>query len=283
MKKNISAKIGVFGGSGFYNFLKNVKEVMVETPFGHPSDKIAVGQQAGENIAFLPRHGRRHQFPPHRVPYLANLYAFKKLGVEHIIAPCAAGSLQPTVKPGDFVIADQFIDRTKNRMDTFFDGQKSLGLLNLSTACDKKVVHISSAEPYCPSLRQVAAKCCRYLKIPMRERGTVVVINGPRFSTKAESRFYQRQGWEVINMTQYPEAILARELEMCYVNISLITDYDAGLIGQKNIKPVTTAEVVRVFKENNEKVKKLIFLMIEKIAGEKACGCGRALSEAVIG
>lgn len=282
MKKKFLAKIGVFGGSGFYDFLENVKEVLIETPFDRPSDKVAVGRYAGENIAFLPRHGRRHQFPPHGVPYLANLYAFKKLGVEHIIAPCAAGSLQPSVKPGDFVIADQFVDRTKSRLDTFFDGRKSLGLLNLSTNCDKKVVHISSADPYCPALRQMAIKCGRQLKIPIHERGTVVVINGPRFSTKAESRFYQRQGWEVINMTQYPEAILARELEMCYVNVSLITDYDAGLIGQKNIKPVTTAEVVRVFKENNEKVKKLIFLMIEKIAEKKPCGCGRALGEAVI-
>lgn len=268
MPKNIKAKIGIFGGSGFYNFLKGVKEISVQTPYGQPSDKVVIGEYAGQKIAFLPRHGRKHQYPPHRIPYRANLYAFKKIGVEKIIAPCAAGSLQPEIKPGDFVICDQFIDRTYGREQTFFDGPK--------------VAHISAAEPYCPGLRKLAFQCCKDLKIPAHQNGTVVIINGPRFSTKSESRFFQQQGWEVINMTQYPECILAKELEMCYVNISLITDYDAGLIGSKKIRPVTTADVVRVFADNNEKVKKLIFAMIEKIYQKKECVCDKSLEGAII-
>lgn len=287
MRQNTKAKIGVFGGSGFYNFLTSVKEISVQTPYGQPSDKVVIGEYAGQKIAFLPRHGKKHQYPPHKIPYRANLFAFKKLGVERIIAPCAAGSLQPEIKPGDFVICDQFVDRTCGREQTFFHGPEAC-----PTKCESfgAVAHISTAEPYCPQLREMAFKCARKLKIPAHQKGTVVVINGPRFSTKSESRFFQQQGWEVINMTQYPECALAKELEMCYVNISLITDYDAGLAGSKKIKPVTTAEVVRVFADNNEKVKKLIFAMIEKIYPErsrrigqkKECACDKSLEGAIM-
>jgi len=274
------AQIGIFGGSGFYDLLSGIKEYEIKTPYGKPSDKIAVGEYEGISVAFLPRHGKKHQYPPHKIPYKANLYAFKQLGIEKIIGPCAAGSLRAEIKPGSFVICDQFFDRTNGRDDTFFNGPK---------ACPSKcetfgaVAHISSAEPYCSQLRNLAYNSCKKLKITVHPNGTVVVINGPRFSTKSESRFFQGQGWEVINMTQYPECILARELEMCYVNISLITDYDAGLVGSQKIKPVTTAEVIKVFQENNEKVKKLIFEMIRQISFEKKCDCQKALDGAMMG
>src|SRR3989344_7860284 len=247
-KNLITAEIGIFGGSGFYDFLSPVKEIEIKTPFGKPSDKIALGEYDGRKIAFLPRHGKAHKYPPHKIPYLANLWAFKKLGIKRIIAPCASGSLDIKVKPGEFVICDQFVDRTKNRPDSFFSGPK--------------VAHISCSEPYCKNLREIALKSCEKLKIPHHKKGTVVVIEGPRFSTVAESIWFQNQKWQVINMTQYPECVLARELEMCYVNISLITDYDVGLINGKKLKPVDLKEVIKVFNENNEKVKKLIFEMI---------------------
>lgn len=174
----------------------------------------------------------------------------KKLGVKAIIAPNACGSLQPHIKPGEFVICDQFVDRTSGREDTFFDGPE--------------VKHVSPANPYDNNLRHLAIEACKELGITVHEKGTVVVIQGPRFSTTAESRWYQKMGWGVINMTQYPEAYLALEMEIPYVNISLITDYDVGLIGREDIEPVTHDEVLRVFNENIDKVKSLIYKMIEK-------------------
>ena len=255
-KDNIIAEIGVFGGSGFYDFLKNVKEIEIKTPYGKPSDKIAVGEY----------HGKKHQYPPHKIPYRANLWAFKNLGVKKIIAPSASGSLNIKIKPGDFVICDQFIDRTKKRLDTFYEGPKA--------------AHIASANPYCPSLRKTAAEVCQKLKIPHHKKGTVVIIEGPRFSTTAESRWFQSEKWDVINMTQYPECILARELEMCYINISLITDYDAGIARIKKIKPVNLKEVMRVFDENNEKIKGVIFEMIKNIQVDLNCSCRFAMKNA---
>jgi 5'-methylthioadenosine phosphorylase len=257
------AEIGVFGGSGLYSLLENVEEVKVETPFGAPSDKIAIAKLYGKNVAFLPRHGKEHHLPPHKIPYKANLWAMKSLGVRKIIGPCAAGSLKPDVKPGEFVICDQFVDRTWGREDTFYDGPIT--------------THVSAADPYCPSLRQIAIETCERLSIPFKRKGTVVVIQGPRFSTRSESKWFSSQGWEVINMTQYPECILARELEICYVNISLITDYDVGAEG---VPPVSHEEVIRVFSQNNEKVKKLIFGMIEKMDPSSDCTCHHVLKEA---
>lgn len=261
-------KIGVFGGSGFYNLLEKAEEIEIDTPYGNSSAKITIGEYAGRRIAFLPRHGEKHQYPPHKIPYKANIWVFKELGVERIISPSAAGSLQPGIKPGDFVICDQFIDRTSGREDTFLNGPK--------------VAHISGAHPYCPDLRKLAIQCCQKLGIRTHEKGTVVVINGPRFSSTAESRWFSSHGWEVINMTQYPELILAREAEICYVNISLITDFDAGLEGMQDIYPVTAEEVVRVFNENNEKVKKSILKMIEKMPESRDCQCGQSLKNAFI-
>ena len=260
------AKIGIIGGSGFYEFLKGI-EIYIKTPYGKPSDKILISEYSGKKIAFLPRHGKKHQYPPHKINSRANLYAFKKLGVERIIAPCTVGSLRAKIKPGDFVICDQFIDRTKERKDTFFNGPK--------------VAHISTAEPYCPELRKLAIKSCQKLKIHFHKKGIAVVIEGPRFSTKAESNFYS-QFADIINMTQYPEVALARELEMCYLNISLVTDYDVGLKTRKNIKPVTAQEVLKIFKQNNEKVKKLILEIIKNMPATRICPCKDVLKEAFI-
>jgi 5'-methylthioadenosine phosphorylase len=257
---NLKADIGVFGGSGFYSFLKNVEELEINTPYGSPSDSIALADYEGKRIAFLPRHGKNHQYPPHMIPYRANLYAMKKLGVKKIIAPTSSGSLQPNIKPGDFVVCDQFVDRTSGRKDTFFDGPETK--------------HPSSAYPYCPVLRNLAIDTIKNLGITVHERGTVVVIQGPRFSTVAESRWFSKMGWDVINMTQYPECYLAKELGICYVNIALITDYDVGLEGHDDIKPVTHEEVLKVFNSNVENVKKVLFEMVKSINLEyQDCKC----------
>ncbi len=258
--------IGIFGGSGFYSFLENLKPYKIETPYGPPSSQVMIGELYGKRIAFIPRHGEQHQYPPHMVNYRANLYAFKLLGVKRVIGPCAAGSLKPEIKPGDFVICDQYVNLTSGRKDTFYDGPIT--------------THISSADPYCPQLREIAIECCRKLDLPFHPKGTVVVIQGPRFSTKAESKWFRSLGWEVINMTQYPEVTLARELEMCYVNISLITDYDTGLEGDPNIKPVTHEEVMKIFQENIDKLKSLIIEMIKSIPEERTCPCPNILKGA---
>lgn len=244
------ADIGVFGGSGFYSFLDDVIEIEMDTPYGKPSDKIAIADLGSKKVAFLPRHSKKHTFPPHAVPYRANLYAMKLLGVKHIIGPTASGSLKKEIKPGDFVICDQFVDRTWGRKDTFYDSETR---------------HITMANPYSENLRDIAIEACVEEGVTVHKKGTVVVIQGPRFSTKAESRWFSSMGWEVVNMTQYPECPLSNELEIPYVNIALITDYDAGLEGNDDIAPVTEEEVLRVFSENNEKVKKVILKMIEKI------------------
>ena len=257
-------EIGVFGGSGFYSLLDNPVEVAVETPYGMPSSPVMCGDIGGRSVAFLPRHGAEHQLPPHMINYRANVHAMKQLGVTRIVGPNACGSLQAHVKPGDFVICDQFVDRTSGRKDTFYDGPAT--------------THVSSADPYCPTMRSVAVEKCRKLGISVHDGGTVVVIQGPRFSTRAESRWFASQGWEVINMTQYPESYLARELEICYCNISLITDYDAGTAGAE---PVTNDEVIRVFGQNNHKLKDLLFAMIPALPEERPCVCATALDGAV--
>ena len=258
-----SAEIGVFGGSGFYSLLESPREIKVETPYGAPSDLLHIGDIAGRRVAFLPRHGRLHTLPPHVINYRANVWAMKSLGIARIIGPCAAGSLKAAVKPGHFVVCDQLVDRTNARRDTFYDGPIT--------------THVSFAHPYCPQMREIAIGIIRELGIPVHDKGTVVTIQGPRFSTAAESRWYSSAGWEVINMTQYPEAYLARELEMCYVNISLITDYDVGLEGHEGIEPVTHEAVIKVFNENNEKIKKVIERLVERMPKERTCSCGSAL------
>jgi 5'-methylthioadenosine phosphorylase len=260
-----SADVGVFGGSGFYSFLESVQEVELDTPHGPPSAPLALGEVGGRRVAFLPRHGKKHQFPPHRVPYRANVWAMKELGVQRIVGPCAAGSLQPHVKPGHFVVCDQLVDRTWGRPDTFYDGPET--------------THIGFADPYCPEMREVAVKQGRELGIDLHERGTVVTVQGPRFSTRAESAFFKNQGWEVINMTQYPEAILSRELEMCYLNLSLITDYDVGVEGS-DVDAVSHEMVIKVFDENLARLRDLLFQVIPALPKDRACPCATALEGA---
>jgi len=263
------ADVGVFGGSGFYSLMEGpVEQLSVQTPYGAPSDSLTVGRIGDVRVAFLPRHGPHHRLPPHSINYRANVWAMAQLGVTRLIAPTAAGSLQPHVKPGEFVVCDQFIDRTYAREQTFYDGPR--------------VVHVSSADPYCPELRGQSIEVGRALGITVHERGTVVVVQGPRFSTRAESKWYSREGWEVINMTQYPEVVLARELAMCYVNIALITDYDVGLEGEGGIQPVSVAEVVQVMNANNDHVRRLIQELVPRLAAPRTCDCPRALDNAVI-
>jgi 5'-methylthioadenosine phosphorylase len=225
---------------------------------------VTVGTIEGREVAFLPRHGVKHEYPPHTLPYRANVWAMKELGVERMLGPCAVGSLQPHVKPGEFVICDQLVDRTNARPSTFYDGPVT--------------THISFADPYCPTLRRVAIEQSEALDIPNHDRGTMVVIQGPRFSTRAESQNYAQKGWEVIGMTQHPEAPLSRELEMCFLNISLVTDYDVGVIGE--VPPVSHEEVIRVFQENNERLRKLLFAIVSAIPEERDCPCATALANA---
>jgi len=258
------AEIGVFGGSGFYDFIEDAEEVKVEPPYGSPSAVITIGSVGGKRVAFLPRHGRDHSLPPHKINYRANVWAFKSLGVKRVICPCAAGSLQLNVKPGEFVFCDQYVDRTSARPDTFFDGPIT--------------THVSAADPYSTEMRLLAVQAAQELGIPHHDGGTIVVIQGPRFSTRSESKWFRDQGWEVINMTQYPEAHLVKELEMDPLNISLITDYDTGVEG---IEAVSHAEVIKVFTENNAKLRRLLFRLIELIpSGEAEAEFGKVLVSA---
>jgi 5'-methylthioadenosine phosphorylase len=246
------AEIGVFGGSGFYALLDDVREIKVDTPYGPPSDSFFLAKVAGRGVAFLPRHGRRHTIPPHLINYRANVWAMRSLGVKAVISPCAAGSLQLHVRPGDFVLCDQFVDRTRNRPNTFFDGPV--------------VTHLSSADIYDPTLREIAADVIKEHGIPLHEQGTIVIIEGPRFSTKAESKWFSDAGWEVISMTQYPEAYLCRELGMAVVNIALITDYDAGV--HEGTEAVDAQSVLAVFQENAARIQKVVLDMIGRFPAD---------------
>jgi 5'-methylthioadenosine phosphorylase len=254
--------LGVFGGSGFYSFLDDVEEVVIETPFGAPAAPVHVGTLGEQRVAFLPRHGAAHEYPPHRINYRANVWAMRELGVTRIVAPCAAGSLQPDVHPGEFVVCDQLVDRTWGRADTYFDGPVTN--------------HVSFADPYCPELREVALAAGTAVGITVHDGGTVVVVQGPRFSTRAESAWYRSQGWEVINMTQYPEAFLARELGICYAAIALITDYDTGLEGIPGVEPVSQEQVFGFFEQNVDRVRELLFSALPTVPAERGCECAAA-------
>lgn len=241
------AEIGVFGGSGFGAFLEGAEEVRIETPYGAPSDAVMLAEVAGRSVAFLPRHGRGHDLPPHRIPYRANLWAMQALGVERILSPCAAGSLDPGLPPGAFAVVDQFVDRTSGRDHTFHDGPGA--------------VHISAADPYCPHLRRAVLDAGRAIGADVRDGGTMVVVEGPRFSTRAESAWYRQMGWQVINMTGYPEAVLAREIEICLAAVALITDYDTGVAGEEGAA-VTADDVVETFRANLEVLRELLVRVI---------------------
>jgi 5'-methylthioadenosine phosphorylase len=260
--------VGIFGGSGFYRFLDDVEEVALETPYGPPSATIRVGQVEGSTVAFMPRHGDDHDLPPHRVNYRANVWAMREVGVRRIIGPSACGSLKPDLTPGTFVVADQFVDRTRGRADTFYEGPET--------------THVSAADPYCPDLRATLVEAARELDIPVADGGTVVVIQGPRFSTRSESRWFSAAGWDVVNMTQYPEAWLARELELCYANVSLVTDYDVGLEGMPDVEPVSAEAAFRVFADNLDRLRALLFRAVPRIGPQPEDVCATALASAIV-
>lgn len=259
------AEIGIIGGTGFCDQEKfeNVREIKVLTPFGGTSDLVSIGLYKNIKVAFIPRHGRNHTIPPHRVNYRANVWALKQLGVERIIASSAVGSLREDYEPGDFVIPDQLIDRTKKRLDTFYDGGQ--------------VCHISSADPFCQQLRTVFIEFAQRLGLNVKKRGTYVCIEGPRFSTKAESKLFRMWNADIIGMTIYPECVLAREAELCYVPISMVTDYDVWAE-----KPVSTKVIVQTMRENDENFKKLILEAIPHVPKDRNCECGYSLKDAVI-
>lgn len=264
----MDAEMGIIGGSGLYSMLENAEEVYPDTKYGKPSGPITVGELHGRKVAFLPRHGKKHTLSPHKVPYRANIDALSSLGVKRIIATAAVGSLRPEYAPGEIAIPDQFVNMTQGRHDTFFD--------------EDTVAHISAAEPYCPELRNLAIISGKGTGMRMHETGTVVVINGPRFSTKAESRLLSVQGHHMVNMTQYPESVLAREKSICYVGIALITDYDAGLEGRSDIKPVTNDQVIKIFSENVSKAKEIIHSMIKSMPMNRSCNCQHSLDGAIM-
>ncbi len=263
----MQAEFGIIGGSGLYSLIENPESIDIDTDFGKPSDKISIGTLGGKRVAFLPRHGSRHTLPPHKIPYKANIEALKKLGVKRIITTNAIGSLNPDYKIGDFVLFDQFVNMTHGRDDTYFHSGK--------------VVHISAADPYCEDLRKLGSQVAKDLKIDCHDTGTAVVINGPRFSTRAESRNFGSAGFDVINMTQYPEVILAREKEMCYLGIGIVTDYDAGLEGRE-IEAVNYDYVKTMFGKSMEKITPFLVRLVEQADGNKECRCRSALEGAVV-
>jgi 5'-methylthioadenosine phosphorylase len=253
----VPAEIGVIGGSGLYALLDGATEIEVSTPYGPPSDPITVAEVGGRRVAFLPRHGRDHRFPPHKVPYRANLWALRSLGVRQIVAPCAVGGLRPELGPGTFVVPDQLIDRTSGRAQTYYDSG---------------AVHVSFADPYCPDGRATVLTAAA--PVDPVDGGTMVVVEGPRFSTRAESRWFTAIGGTIVNMTGHPEAVLARELALCYTAIALVTDLDAGVEGGDG---VTQEEVFSVFADNTAKLRTILLDAVTKLPVERGCPCGNAL------
>jgi 5'-methylthioadenosine phosphorylase len=261
MEKDV--EIGIFGGTGIYDsgILEDAQEISLDTPFGKPSDSITVGIFKGRKIAFLPRHGKKHTIPPHLINYKANIWAFKELGVTRIIAPSAVGSLKEEIEPGHFALPTQFLDFTKSREGTFSE--------------NGKVIHISVADPFCPELQSSILKVVNEQNFYIHKDCTYVCIEGPRFSTKAESKFYRTTGAGIIGMTLVPECQLAREAQMCYASISTVTDYDVWAE-----KPVTAKEVLETLSKNVERTKKVLTDLINQIPKTRSCSCANALKEA---
>jgi 5'-methylthioadenosine phosphorylase len=257
-----TAELAVIGGSGLYRLLDDAVDHLVDTPYGPTSDPITVADVAGRRVAFLPRHGRDHRHPPHRIPYRANLWALRELGVTQILGPCAVGSLRPELGPGSFIVPDQLLDRTQGRVQTYYD---------------TGAVHVSFADPYCADGRTAVLATARDQKVEITDGGTMVVVEGPRFSTRAESRWYASAGATCVNMTGHPEAVLARELAMCYTAIALVTDLDAGVAGEHG---VTQEEVFRVFAENTGRMRGLLLATLAALPTERTCPCRSAVPEA---
>ncbi len=261
------AKIGVIGGTGLYQVegLTDIEEVDINTPFGKPSDTITIGKLDGVGVAFLPRHGRGHRIMPTEIPSRANIYALKALGVEHIIAINSCGSFKEELKPGDLVIPDQLIDRTRNRVNTFFG--------------DGIVAHIPFADPFCPVLSGVLFKAARDAGADVHPKGTFVVMEGPAFSTRAESRLYRSWGADIIGMTVLPEAKLAREAEICYASIACVTDYDSW---HERKEPVKVAIILKTLRQNVDTSKRIIRLAVNRIPKKRDCECSAALKMAIV-
>lgn len=255
------AEIGVIGGSGFYSFLENAHEVTVETPFGPPSESPLIGEVAGRRVAFLPRHGRDHRFPPHKVNYRANLWALRAVGARQILGPCAVGSMRAELGPGTLVIPDQLIDRTWGRAHTVYDEVGS-------------VVHTSLADPYCPRGRRQAIDASAAVGWAAKDSATLVVINGPRFSTRAESRWHAAAGGDIVGMTGAPEASIARELALCYTSLAVVTDHDAGVDAGQG---VTFAEVMATFGASIDRLKSVMTEAISTLPTDDDCSCRRSL------
>jgi len=257
------AEIGIFGGTGIYDsgLLEDAKEITLDTPYGKTSDSITVGVFKGRKIAFMPRHGKKHSIPPHMINFRANIWAFKELGVKRIIAPSAVGSLKEEIKPSHFALPSQFLDFTKSREGSF--------------SKDGKVIHISVANPFCPELQNVVVKTATEQNVTIHKDCTYVCIEGPRFSTKAESKFFRSAGADIIGMTLVPECQLAREAQMCYVSVSTVTDYDVWAE-----KSVTAKEVFETISKNVEKIKKMLIKLIDEIPQQRRCSCDKALAEA---
>lgn len=267
--EGVKAHVGIIGGSGLYDpgIVEDPKELRVHTPYGEPSDFVIVGRVGGISVAFLPRHGRGHRIPPHRINYRANLWALKSLGVKWVISVSAVGSLREDYRPGDFVVPDQFIDMTKGRDYSFYDGPVT--------------VHVSMADPFCEALRLEIINTAKELGYPIHESGTYVCIEGPRFSTRAESRVWKDVfKADIIGMTLVPEVNLACESQLCYATLAMITDYDVWAD-----RPVTAAEVERIMRENVSRARKILYNLIPRLSGEpdtEACSCCRALDYAVV-
>jgi len=261
MEKDV--EIGIFGGTGIYDsgLLEDTQEIDIDTPYGKPSDTITMGTFKGRKIAFLPRHGKKHSIPPHKINFKANIWAFKELGISRIVAPSAVGSLKEEFEPGHFALPTQFLDFTKSREGSFSD--------------NGKVIHISVADPFCPELQTSILNVTNNQDLKMHKDCTYVCIEGPRFSTKAESKFFRTTGADIIGMTLVPECQLAREAQMCYVSISTVTDYDVWAE-----KPVTAKEVIATLSKNVEKTKKVLTELIDKIPKTRNCSCAKALEEA---
>ncbi|MEO3812045.1 S-methyl-5'-thioadenosine phosphorylase [Sphaerisporangium sp. B11E5] len=257
----MTADIGVIGGSGFYSLLEDAKEIEVTTPYGPPSDIITVGQIGDHSVAFVPRHGRDHRYPPHRIPYRANLWALRSLGVRQVVAPSAVGSLRADYGPGTLVIPDQLVDRTSGREQTYYESGGA--------------VHVPFADPYCPRGRTLAYDKAVAEGWPAVDGGTLVIIEGPRFSTRAESKWFSSNGWSIIGMTGHPEAVLARELALCYTPLALVTDHDAGV---ETGEGVTQEEVLSFFAANSQRMRTLVGAVITDLTLDRTCPCPDALA-----
>jgi 5'-methylthioadenosine phosphorylase len=259
------AEIGIIGGTGVYDpdIIENAREVKVYTPYGAPSDMVTLGKYKDRKVAFIPRHGKGHRIPPHRINNRANIWAMKELGVGSIVASSAVGSLRQDYHPGDFVLTDQFIDRTRKRADTFYE--------------EGQLCHISSADPICKELHAYYKRQAEQLGLQIHWEGTYVCIEGPRFSTRAESRLFRQWGADIIGMTLYPECILAREAEICYVSVAMVTDYDVWADN-----PVSTAEIIETMGSNSANFKKLIMESIADMPDNPDCSCRKALENALI-